>query len=167
MFLFSETSGTTDFEANEKFEASYDTNGYEAKVTRLLRKAYEHDKRNDDRKGEWQEALKTLSKEDFYGLVMVDQAHIPREANNPLVDASLWTFVMDMLPFVVTELALVGICWFVVFQPWGIMARLPDWLRLILLPLFVGLFWYAGKVFGQVGAPRQARPDVRNSGKNS
>ena len=165
MFLFSETSGTA-VTANEKFEASYDADAYEAKMAKLLREAYQHDKGNADRKEEWSEALRALSTEDFYGLVMVDQAEIPREASSPLSATSFWAFVMEMLPFAATELAVIGICWFVVFQPWGIMARLPDWSRLLLLALFAGLFWYVGKVFGQVG-PRQDGPSSRNSGKNS
>ncbi|HZS97763.1 MAG TPA: hypothetical protein VFA40_13355 [Terriglobales bacterium] len=161
MFLFSETSGTADLAANEKFDASYDADAYEAKMTKLVREAYQHDKRNADRKQEWVEALRALRTEVFYGLVMVDQADIPREANNPLLGTSLWASVMEMLPFAVTELAVIGICWFVVFRPWGIMVRLPDWSRLILFVLFVALFWYVGKVFGQVGT------STRNSGKNS
>jgi len=161
MFLFSETCGTADSAANEKFEVSYDADAYEAKMTKLVREAYQHDQRNADREQEWVEALRALRAEDFYGLVMVDQADIPREANDPLLGTSLWASVMEMLPFAVTELAVIGICWFVVFRPWGIMVRLPEWLRVILLVLFVALFWYVGKVFGQVGT------STRNSGKNS
>ena len=166
MFLFSETSGIADLTANEKFEASYHADAYEAKMAKLLREAYQHDKRDEDRKEEWSEALRALSTEDFYGLVMVDQAEIPRKASNPLSATSFWAFLMEMLPFAVTALAVIGICWFVVFHPWGIMARLPDWSRLLFLALFAGLFWYVGRVFGQVG-PRHDGPSSRNGGKNS
>ena len=151
MFLFSETSATPDFEANEKFDASYDTGAYEAKVTKLLRKAYARDKRNVDRKTEWREALKALNKEDFYGLVMVDQANIPR------VDMSGWAFVFQMLPLAVTELAVIGLCWFVVFRDSGIMGSLPDWTRIVALIPFVALFWYVGNVFTKVGPSQQTR----------
>ena len=78
MFVFSESSGTADLEAQETFDTKYDSNDYESKVTKLLRKAYAHDKRTNEGKREWTDALKALSREDFYGLVMLDQAGIPR-----------------------------------------------------------------------------------------
>src|SRR5260221_9206583 len=76
MFLFSETAPETDWEANETFEAEYDDAEYERKVTKLLRRAYAHDRKTSE--DNWREALETLQREDFYGLVMVDQAKIPR-----------------------------------------------------------------------------------------
>jgi hypothetical protein len=161
MFLFSETSGPPDMEAEERFDGSYDANAYEAKVTKLLRKAYAHDKRNADRKKEWKDALKALSPEDFYGLVMVDQANIPR------VDVGWQAFVLEMLPLAITELAVIGLCWFVVFRPSGIMGALPDWAHIVALLLFFLLFWYVGNVFGRVGPSPQARRPARNSDKNS
>jgi hypothetical protein len=120
MFQFSEASRTPDMEAAEKFDAAYDAKTYEAKVTKLLRKAYAHDQRNAERKKEWKQALEALSEEDFYGLVMVDNAGIPR------VDASLWKFEPQQLPFLLTELAVIGIGRFVVIQPHGFLSRLPD-----------------------------------------
>jgi hypothetical protein len=141
MFLFSEVAGTP--EAAEKFDAAYDVKTYEAKVTKLLRKAYAHDKRNAERKNEWKQALKALSEEDFYGLVMVDNADIPR------VDASRWKFELQQLPFLLTELAVIGIGWFVVIQPHGLLLRLPDWFRLLLLPAFAWLVWYVGELYRQ------------------
>jgi hypothetical protein len=81
MFLFSELSPNPDWEANEKFEAEYDDSEYEKKVAKLLRHAYAHDVKDPVAKNVWQECLKALRKEDFYGLVMVDQAKIPRPKN--------------------------------------------------------------------------------------
>jgi hypothetical protein len=78
MFLFSELSPNPDWEANEKFEAEYGDSEYEKKVAKLLRHAYAHDAKDSVTRSAWQECLKALSKEDFYGLVMVDQAKIPR-----------------------------------------------------------------------------------------
>jgi hypothetical protein len=143
MFQFSEASGTPDMEASDKFDAAYDGKTYEAKGTKLVRKAYAHDKRNADRKKEWKQALKALSEEDFYGLVMVDNAGIPRG------DASLWKFELQQLPFLLTELAVIGIGWFVVMQPHGFLLRLPDWFRLLLLPAFAWLVWYVGELYRQ------------------
>lgn len=78
MFLFSATAPNPDWEANEKFEAGYDDSEYEKKIAKLLRHAYAHDKKVSGQAGLWQEHLEALREEDFYGLVMVDQAHIPR-----------------------------------------------------------------------------------------
>ncbi len=144
MFLFSEASGSPDFEAQETFDKDYDPKAYESKVTKLLRLSYARDKRAENRKASWKAALKALSKEDFYGLVMVDQAKIPR------VNRALWIFFLGMLPLVLCELAIVGIGFIVVFQPSALRLRMPDWFRLLLLPVFFWLFWYVGKVFGQI-----------------
>ena len=156
MFLFSESNATPDFEAQEKFDRDYDANAYEAKVTKLLRESYAHDKHIAEASHEWAEALKALGEEDFYGLVMVDQAKISRPTQAGGVCAGWWPSALGMLPFAVTELAVIGIAWFVVFHPHGIVSRLPDWLRLILLPVFFWLIWYVGKVFGQVGPSKRA-----------
>jgi hypothetical protein len=167
MFLFSESSGTPDFEANEKFEVGYDATVYETKVMKLLHKVYKSDKSERDQEQLWTEALKALRNEDFYGLVMVDQAAIPRGVNDSRADVGFWSSVMGLIPFAVTGVALLGACWFVVFEPIGVFTRLPDWVRLPLLPAFVVLFWYAGKVFGQVKVSREAQSSMsRNSNKS-
>jgi hypothetical protein len=144
MFLFSESSGSPDFEAQEKFDKDYESKAYESKVTKLLRRSYARDKRAEDEKASWKAALKALSKEDFYGLVMVDQAKIPR------VDAGLRMFLFGMLPFALVELVVVGTGFIVVFQPSAVRLHLPDWFRLLLLPVFFWLFWYVGKVFERI-----------------
>jgi hypothetical protein len=144
MFFFSESSGSPDFEAQEKFDKDYESKAYESKVTKLLRRSYARDKRAEDEKASWKAALKALSKEDFYGLVMVDQAKIPR------VDAGLRMFLFGMLPFALVELAVVGTGFIVVFQPSAVRLHLPDWFRLLLLPVFFWLFWYVGKVFERI-----------------
>jgi hypothetical protein len=60
MFLFSETSGQADFEANERFESDYDDEKYERKITTLLRKAYQHDAKNTVAQQSWKYALAAL-----------------------------------------------------------------------------------------------------------
>ncbi len=78
MFLFSETSPNPDWEANEKFEAEHDDSEYEQKIAKLLRHAYAQDKQVPQNLEVWRDCLRTLRGEDFYGLVMVDQAKISR-----------------------------------------------------------------------------------------
>jgi hypothetical protein len=150
MFLFSESSGSPDLEAQEKFDKDYDSRTYESKITKLLRRSYARDKRTGDGKASWKAALKALSREDFYGLVMVDQARIPR------VNTALWVFLLGMLPLALTELVVIGIGFVVVFQPSVLRLHLPDWFRLLLLPLFFWLFWYVGKVFGGIESAKSS-----------
>jgi hypothetical protein len=144
MFLFSESSGKPDLEAQEKFDREYSSRTYESKVAKLLRRSYAHDKQALDAKKDWKDALNVLRREDFYGLVMVDQANIPRS------QAALRTVGLEMLPFVFTELIVLGLGFLLVFEPYRLHLFLPDWVRLLLFPTFVGLFWYVGKVFGRL-----------------
>jgi hypothetical protein len=77
MFLFSETSqNPPDFEASDKFDAEYDDEVYEAKIAQLLKRVYARDKQTSEGKALWKKYLDALANEDFYGLVMVDQAGI-------------------------------------------------------------------------------------------
>lgn len=141
MFVFSESSGTVDIKAQEAFDKKYDSNAYESKVTKLLRKSYARDKRTKEGKSEWSDALKALSNEDFYGLVMIDQAGIPRK------DDGLWRFELEWLPFELIELAVIVLGFLVVFKPSVLGLSLPDWVRWLAYPMFVWLVWYIGRVF--------------------
>ena len=152
MFLFSEVSGNPDFEANEIFDEKYDDKTYESKVTKLLRRAYAHDKRTDAGKREWQDGLGVVSKEDFYGLVMVDQAGIPRRQE--ALQQELWRFELEWLPFEVIELAVIAVGFLIVFRPSILRLHLPDWLRWLAYPLFVWLVWYIGRVWDRMQAAR-------------
>jgi hypothetical protein len=144
VFLFSESGGNPDIEANDVFEKNYDAQSYESKVTKLLRKSYSRDKRNSDRLEEWKAVLKALSKEDFYGLVMVDQAGIRRPQQG------LWEFELSVLPSELVELGIVLLGFVVVFRPEALHVHLPDWVRWLAYPLFVWLFWYAGRVLSRM-----------------
>ena len=95
MFLFSEVSGTPDYEANDQFESEYDEEKYEHKVARLLRRSYARDKKTSIEKAEWAAALDALRAEAFYGLVMVDQAAIPRPKSVLFSETgpSVWSFL--------------------------------------------------------------------------
>ena len=151
MFLFSESSGNPDFEANEKFDTDYDSKTYESKVAKMLGRSYARDRKTEDGKASWKDALKALSKEDFYGLVMVDQARIPR------VNKAPWLFLFEMLPLVLVEIGVLVLGSILVFQPSRFALSLTDWLRLLLLPLFFWLFWYVGKVFGRSERAKSAK----------
>jgi hypothetical protein len=72
MLNFSEGSALADIEAFEKFDSEYD---YEAKIARLLRRAYQHDAKLGQ-EHQWPDALRALRSEDWYILVMLQQAGI-------------------------------------------------------------------------------------------
>jgi len=143
MFLFSEASGDPDLDAQEAFDAKYDDKAYETKVAKLLRKAYASDKQANGAEG-WRDALKALERQDFYGLVMMDAAKIPRSK------AGLWEFVIGLLPLAITELGIFVIGFFVVFRPSVLGLNLPDWARWLAYPLFVWLLWYVGQVSSRI-----------------
>jgi len=137
MFLFSETSGQTDMEAEEKVDVEYET-----KIAKLLRRCYAYDKKNGSGVEIWKEALSALSHEDFYGLVMVDQAGIPRPKSFPSIFRS---FTIEDVLFAIFELAIVAAAFALLSDriQWGI--ALPDWLRIL---LFAACGWIAWKVSG-------------------
>lgn len=151
MFLFSESSGSPDLDADERFEKDYDSRKYEARVSKLLRRSYAGDKKTEDGKSSWKAALKALSREDFYGLVMVDQAGIPR------TDVGVRIAFLNVVPLVLAEIVVLGVGAVLVFRPSGLGLHLPDWLRLLLIPLFLWLFWHVGKVFGRIEMEKTAK----------
>ena len=65
-----------------------------------------------------QDALKALSQEDFYGLIMIDQAGIPRSQSGD------WRVILESLPFAISELAVISASDF-----WWSLGRM--WLALV------------------------------------
>jgi len=154
MFLFSESSGNAGLATPEVFDSKYDSTDYESKITKLLREAYAHDKRTKERKREWTDALQAVSREDFYGLIMIDQAGIPRSQD------AMRLSVLGSLPFGIAELVVIGLGFLVVFGPAVPGLSLPDWVRWLAYPLFVWLVWYIGRVFARM----QIAKAIRRSG---
>jgi hypothetical protein len=147
MFLFSEVgTPVTDWEASERFDAEYDTHSYEKKIAQLLRRCYAREKKSLDGATSWKDALDSLGDQDFYGLVMVDEAGIPR-ASESLSSESFWEFILGGVPVAVAELAIAILGFVVVFRPELAHLVLPDWLRLLLLPVFFYLMWLTGEIF--------------------
>jgi len=76
MLDFSEgAASAADIEAGPNFDSDYDSDAYEAKIARLLRRAYQHDAKLGQTH-QWQDALNALGSEDWYILVMLQQAGI-------------------------------------------------------------------------------------------
>ena len=64
---------------NDEFESQYDTPEYEAKISRLLRQAYDRLKLEDpERERVWDQSVRELRKGDHYVLVLCD-AESPSE----------------------------------------------------------------------------------------
>ncbi len=62
-------------EVNAQFEKEYDSEEYEAKISELIRNAYDRAKKESQSETErWKEAIRILRKEDHYLLVMIDEA---------------------------------------------------------------------------------------------
>lgn len=158
MFFFSEVPGNTDLEAQDAFDARYDDKAYESKVAKLLRRAYASDKRADGSEG-WKDALNALRHEDFYGLVMVDQARIPR--SHEAITRELWCFQLEWLPFEIVELLVILLGFLVVFRPSVLGLYLPDWTRWLAYLLFVWLAFRIGRVWSRMQiakAIKRSRP---------
>ncbi|MGO9088731.1 MAG: hypothetical protein ACLQBK_26295 [Candidatus Sulfotelmatobacter sp.] len=77
MLYFSETDWTIPDmnEANDKFSSTCDQDEYEAKITRLVKRAYRHiSEEPEEECAAWQAAVRLLSKQDHYILVMIRQS---------------------------------------------------------------------------------------------
>jgi hypothetical protein len=134
MFLFSEAMPNPDWEANERFEAKYDESEYEKKIARLLRHAYTHDKKSGV-DGAWRDCLKALKEEDFYGLVMVDQAKIPRPR----------THLPDLDGFIFAEGTLIALAVGVFTNVIHLHLLSSDTVRLVVAVLLVIAAWGVGE----------------------
>lgn len=148
MFLFSETYGQPDWEAQEKFDSEIDHGEYESKIVKLLRRAYSHDKRSPDEMDSWRDALTSVRDIDFYGLVMVDLARIPRA--KPSVGVLLKAIVsgvfrMENPVYLFLKVVMIVFALIAVFDPmhWGLIPR--DWQRWACVAMAVLAIWLLGQ----------------------
>lgn len=84
-----ETASQQEIEAAVAFDTQNDSDEFEARVSKLLRRAFENDCHHG-RRAVWESNLAALRDHDVYVLVMVDQAGIPRPKPRlrPLLPAS-------------------------------------------------------------------------------
>jgi hypothetical protein len=120
---------------NEEFEAEYDSDEYEAKISRLLHNAHRRLRQEDNAAGKnWDLAIRCLRRGDHYLLVMWDLA------------PSTWTPVRDSLRLLASALGIIALA-FLVFY---ISQKLePEWTWLkeaaqthwrVLFGIFVTIF---------------------------
>jgi hypothetical protein len=103
MMHFTESAGASEdpIKLNEEFEAEYDSDEYEAKISRLLHHAYRRlRKDNDAARKNWDLAIRCLRRGDHYLLVMWDLA------------PSTWTPVRDSLKLLASALGIIALALF-------------------------------------------------------
>jgi hypothetical protein len=127
---------------NDAFEAQYDTDEYEAKVSKLMHHAHSRIKKeNPEAASKWNEAIRELSKGDHYILILCgegfDAVQVSRRERPP----------HDSLKLLLAGLFLVAIVMSVMFlgAHYGIGGKggpktpssIPKWLQQVLLTLLI------------------------------
>lgn len=109
MLYFTETAWTLPdiMEVNEQFDREYNAAEYEKKIAGLIRKARKRARKEDKKEfDEWSAAVRRLSKEDHYLLVMTQQAGISAGQNGSLPRALVALFVIAVVaPVILAYLA--------------------------------------------------------------
>jgi hypothetical protein len=88
MLYFSETHWTLPdiWDVNDAFGREYNSDAYESKIARLIQNARARSRKEDKADLQaWSDAVRTLSKEDHYLLVMIDQAGASPHARGDLL----------------------------------------------------------------------------------
>jgi len=99
MLLFSETSPTLPdmAQVNELFDREYDRQGYEKKIVRLIRHLRSTERDDPEADRNWTEAIKSLGGDDYYFMVMVNEACGRKRPRG------------DLIRLVVTAVVIVGV----------------------------------------------------------
>jgi hypothetical protein len=162
MLLFSAQSASDEDVQEQEFDATCDDQRYEAKITKLFRRAYAHDKKAVDDSNSWKEALDALREADIYALVMIDQAGIPRAKSYRAV---LSAFDPEDVMFAILAVGVLATGFVVVFDPFRWSLVHSDWVRISVMLISVGICWFVGKLWGRrmvsrkLGA-RQKNPQI-------
>lgn len=149
MFLFSETSGETDWEANKQFEAQHNDAEYESKIAKLLHSNYIKTKKSEESLSMWQTALQSVRDEDFYGLVMVDKARIPRPKPHASIVAKTILqgfFSMANRAFFAARALIVIAALFFLVDPLHLGLIRSDFPKLLCVALAAGALWVVGQI---------------------
>ncbi len=131
-FLSSEASPLTDGGDPLNFDAEHDVAAYESKIAKLLKQAYRHDRSDPTRADLWKQSLRALKGEDFYGMVMMEQAGLPV----PEPGFDLLKTIIELGPLTATMLIFAVPFVLLCLDPfqWNIVPNI--WLRVL---LFVAL----------------------------
>jgi hypothetical protein len=130
---------------NDEFEAEYDSDEYEARISMLLRHAYGRIKKeNPEAARQWNEAIRELRKGDHYLLVLCGQSSSgerPPHDFLKLLGAGLLVSVLGVSVFLAADLIAdhYGIHW---KSGPGTHTIMPVWLQRLLIGLMVGGYVY-------------------------
>lgn len=96
MLLFSETSPTLPniTDVNEAFDRDYDPIAYERKIATLVRHIRSAERNNSEENRRWNEAIRALRGEDYYVLVMVNEADRGKRSSGDLIRLVLTAVVI-------------------------------------------------------------------------
>jgi hypothetical protein len=146
MMYFTETDECPEdpIALNEAFEAEYDTDEYEAKVSQLMHHAYRRIKReNHETNRRWNEAIRTLRKGDHYLVVLWDQGPQERPSYDSLKLLGIALLVIVLGLGVIAGVTFLADRYNIHWKFGPSTHRLtPVWIKRSLLFLFVGGYAY-------------------------
>jgi hypothetical protein len=121
---------------NDEFEATCDTDEYEAKISGLLHRAYARIKKeNPEAARQWKQAIRDISKGDHYLPVLWDSPlpgyRVPRQARPP------HDFLKLLGTGLLVTVVLVGLAFLV-----NARTRMPTWAQRLLIVGLVGSYIY-------------------------
>jgi hypothetical protein len=92
MLYFSETAWTLPdiMEVNDEFDRHYEQDAYEEKISQLIKKAVGRTRERQEEFEAWTQAIRRLSKEDRYLLVMVEKAGLIKTFRHPRPPGDSW-----------------------------------------------------------------------------
>jgi hypothetical protein len=138
---------------NDEFEAQYDTDEYEEKISKLLQHAYKRISKDSDTKHRtWNAAIKCLRRGDHYILVMCDVVSAPSTAGP--VNWSLYAVAGSAVAIVMA--VWVGMRWVTAHFPppdpriiWGIIAGVVLCATLFRSQFMKAVGWLIDNTLGQ------------------
>jgi hypothetical protein len=157
MMYFTEADGCPEdpIALNDAFEAEYDTDEYEAKISKLMHHAHSRIKKeNPEAVRKWNEAIQQLSKGDHYILILCNEhlALVPGIAKErPPHDSLKLLGAGILLAAALTGLAFLGAHYGILSSesrkgrfvaPSGSHTLMPLWLQRVLWFLIVGSYLY-------------------------
>jgi hypothetical protein len=114
MFLFSEVDDRAEAaRLMEEAGTKFDDERYERKVAGLLRRAYRQDRKR------WRSMLGALRDEDFYGLVMIEQAGLPMPGRRTGGPAEDWLGLARTFLAILPDALIAIPCFLVCVDPFG------------------------------------------------
>lgn len=156
MMYFTETDECPEdpIALNEAFEAEYDTDEYEAKISKLMRHAHSRIKKeNPEAARRWKEAIRELSKGDHYILILcgegLNHVQIPQKERPPhdllkLLGAALLVIaVFEGLIFLANHFGIhLGTKRSGPYASDGVHTSMPTWIQYLLWFLIVIGYFY-------------------------